>query len=68
MVDNINKFVAVISDNKETIKRKLIVGIGTAVGMLIASSVIDTFNKPVPEVIYIEVPADSDVQPETPTE
>lgn len=55
---NVKSVVNVISNNKETIKRKLVVAVGTAVGMLLASAVIDRLNEKTPDVIYIEVPVD----------
>lgn len=65
MVDNLKKALTVISNNRETIKRKLIVGVGTAVGMLIASSVIDRLNeKQEPEIIYVEIPVKVAPEPE----
>jgi hypothetical protein len=39
------KAITVVSNNRETIKRKAIVAVGTGVGMLIASAVTDAFNR-----------------------
>jgi hypothetical protein len=39
------KTVTLVSNNRETIKRKVIVAVGTGVGMLIASAVTDAFNR-----------------------
>lgn len=50
------KSITLITNNKATIKRKLIVGLGSGVGMVIASAIIETLNTPTTEVLYVEVP------------
>jgi hypothetical protein len=39
------KAITAVSNNRETIKRKAIVAVGTGVGMLLASAVTDAFNR-----------------------
>lgn len=54
--DNIvNRIKALVINNQETLKRKLIVGIGTGLGMIIASSVIDAIGQRKPDVVYLEL-------------
>lgn len=55
---DIKRLAAVISNNKDTLTRKGVVAIGSALGMLIASSLIDVLTKPTIEVVYIEVPVE----------
>jgi hypothetical protein len=61
------KIVTIISENKDVIQRKLIVTVGTGLGMLIASSLLTRLTNTRPDVIVIEMP---DTTPDTtpPTE
>lgn len=52
----LKKTIRLISDNREVIKRKAIVFVGTGIGMIIASAVNDAFNSPKPELIIVETP------------
>jgi len=68
-MDRLKTARTIILNNKETIKRKVIVGVGTAVGMIIASAVIDRLNDRQPDVIYVEVPVPvTEPSSETPAE
>jgi hypothetical protein len=67
-MDAIKTARTMIVNNKETIKRKVIVAVGTAAGMLIASAVIDRVNNRQPDVIYVEVPVPVDNVSDIPAE
>jgi hypothetical protein len=54
-----NKVKALVINNQDTIKRKLVVVVGTGIGMLIASTVIDNLGVRKPDVVYLELNADT---------
>lgn len=56
MKDKIKTLQTIYTNNKDVIKRKVIVGAGTAVGMIIASAVLDRLGSRTPDIIYVEVP------------
>lgn len=61
MKEKLKTTIYVIRQNKSEIKRKLIIAGGTALGMFIASTVLDRVNNAEPDIIFVTTTPDGDV-------
>lgn len=65
MANGVKNLKNLIVNNKDVIKRKVLVGVGATVGLVVASAVLDRFNKPRVINNYVTVIEGDEVDPDS---